>query len=592
MNSIDPHAPAAEAHQVGSNLFRAGHLSEAAEALARAARLAPGEPRYRISLAAALGRLGRHAQAVAELRAALIRGGGRLAELHNNLGASLEQLGRLEEAAAALANAVALRDDYLEARKNLARVLRRLGRPAAAAAACEAGLAHHAGDPDLLLELATVVGETGDAERAIAAARELVAAQPDSAAALSALLYTLHYCPEYDAERLHREHAAWGARFCEPGRGSIPPHLNDRDPERRIRVGYVSPDLREHTVTKFISAAIEHHDRERLEVTCYSDTDRPDHVTERIKRWAEHWHDTREMDPAALERLIRAHRIDILVDLRGHAAGNRLPLFARKPAPVQVNMVGYFNTTGLATMDYRLTDRHMDPPGGTEHLYTEGLIRIEPSCWCYAPEPHAPGVSDPPVLKNGYITFGSLNKVVKVSEPCARLWARVLEAVPGSRLLLSVAGDAAAAVRERLAGFGLSPDRLVLTDKTRTSQQYLERFNEIDLALDTRPFGGITTTCDGLWTGVPCVSLPGGTSVSRAGQSILHAANLPELAADVPDAFVRIACGLAGNVERLCLTRRGMRDRLRASPLMDHAGFARKLEAEYRRIWRAWCARR
>ena len=287
--------------------------------------------------------------------------------------------------------------------------------------------------------------------------------------------------------------------------------------------------------------------------------------------------------------MIREHRIDILVDLRGHAADNRLPLFARRPAPLQMNMVGYFNTTGLGAMDYRLTDRHMDPPGQTEHLNTEKLIRIEPSCWCYSPEPDAPEVAESPVLKNGYVTFGSLNKVVKVSEPCARLWSKVLDAVPGSKLLLSAPGDAAPAVRERLARLGLPLDRLILTDKTRTSREYLERFNEIDIALDTLPFGGITTTCDGLWMGVPCVSVAGGTTASRAGKSILHAANLAELAADMPGQFVQIASDLARNVERLCFLRRNMRQRLRASPLLDHVGFALKLETEYRRMWQAWC---
>jgi predicted O-linked N-acetylglucosamine transferase (SPINDLY family) len=268
-------------------------------------------------------------------------------------------------------------------------------------------------------------------------------------------------------------------------------------------------------------------------------------------------------------------------------------------------MVGYFNTTGLSTMDYRITDQHMDPirqaqggpvgqaqggpPGETEHPNTEKLIRIDPSCWCYTPEPGAPEVTEPPVLKSRFVMFGSLNKVVKVSEPCARLWARVLEAVPGSRLLVSVAGDAAPVVHKQLAAFGLSPDRVGILDKVRTTREYLDRFSQIDIALDTWPFNGITTTCDGLWMGVPCVSMTGQTSVSRAGKSILHAAGLGEFATETPDAFVAAATALAQDLDRLIQIRRSMRDRLVGSPLMDHRGFARNLEVAYLEMWRAWC---
>jgi len=306
----------------------------------------------------------------------------------------------------------------------------------------------------------------------------------------------------------------------------------------------------------------------------------------------DHFTRTEGMEDTALAEMIRQDNIDILVDLRGHAAANRLAMFCRKPAPIQANMVGYFNTTGLATMDYRITDEHMDPVGQTEQYHTESLVRLPASCWCYTADDEAPDVSEAPALKNGYVTFGSLNKIIKVSEPCARLWASVLEAVPNSRLLLSVAAaDAGGVVRKRLESYGLPSDRLVIVDKTRSRRDYLNRFAEIDIALDTWPFNGITTTCDGLWMGVPCVSMTGQTSVSRAGKSILHAAGLGELAAGSPEAFVRAATGLACDPERLRELRRSMRDRLAASTLMDHRGFARKLESAYRQMWRAWCSR-
>jgi protein O-GlcNAc transferase len=260
-------------------------------------------------------------------------------------------------------------------------------------------------------------------------------------------------------------------------------------------------------------------------------------------------------------------------------------------------MVGYFDTTGLATMDYRITDEHMDPAGkgdaalfSPDQYHTEKLVRLAGSCWCYTADEDAPELAAPPALKNGFVTFGSLNKIVKVSEPCAKLWAAVLESVLRSKLLLSVvSADAGGAVRKRLESYGLPLDRLIVTDKTRTRREYLQRFNEIDIALDTWPFNGITTTCDGLWVGVPCVSRTGQTSVSRAGKSILHAAGLGELATETPEGFVQVASRLACDIDRLVALRRSMRERLLASPLMDHRGFARKLEAAYRQMWRAWC---
>ena len=567
---------------------RRGASEEAVTAMTRAVELAPRMAEFRINLSAALGAVGRPADAIPHLAAALWTGGSR-PELHNNLGITLERLDRLPEALAAYNNAIGLRADYLAAHYNRGQALRKLGRVLEAMDACRQVLRLRPGHLRAANTLAGLAADTGDARQVIACFRALLDRNPDYAPARSAMLYSLHYDDCFDAEALSHEHREWGRRHCETLRSRIAPHINDRDPDRRLRVGYVSPDLREHTVTKFITAPIQYHDPEQFEVFCYSDAEKPDHVTERIKSRAEGWRETRKLSDVQLDELIRKDKIDILVDLRGHAADNRLTLFARKPSPVQINMVGYFNTTGLSAMDYRLTDAHMDPLGQTEHLNTEKLVRTDVSCWCYTPEPGAPEVAEPPFLKNGYVTFGSLNKIVKVSEPCRKLWARVLEAVPNSRLLLSVAGDGAPVVRERLASTGLPVDRIDVLEKARTPREYLERFGKIDIALDTFPFNGITTTCDGLWMGVPCVSLAGETSVSRAGTSILHAAKLPELCAGMPERFVRIATELAGEPDRLRSLRLSMRDRLLACALMDHRGFARKLDAAYRQMWRARC---
>ena len=607
-------------HQLGGIALRLGRVGEAVELLSRAVRLCPADPSHRVDLAAALGTAGRPAEALDHLQVALLLQP-HVPELHNNLGVTLDKLGRLPQAINAFRDALALREQYPEAHNNLGKALRETGRLKEAAASFERALRLRPGYLKAAHGVAAVAGELGDLQRTLDVLRDLVARAPCAAEARSSLLYTLHYSLEFDAEALWREHREWGRLFCDPLKEQIEPHDNDRSAERKLRVGYVSPDLREHTVTKFVTAALEHHDPANFEVSCYSDVEKPDAITLKLKGMVEHWHKTRGMKDAALDQLIRKDQIDILVDLRGHAADNRLTLFARKPAPVQVNMVGYFDTTGLATMDYRITDEHQDPLGMTEKCHSEQLIRLPHSCWCYTADADAPDVTEPPASKNGYITFGSLNKIVKVSEPCAKLWARVMEAVPGSRLLLSVAESPSAecnvaqppsavfdrrskstdgfppdggtqpraAVPQQLSQMGLPVDRVDILGKTATSREYLERFNQIDIALDTFPFNGITTTCDGLWQGVPCVSLAGGTSVSRAGRSILRAANLPELATDTPEAFVRAAVDLAGDRDRLRALRLSMRERLLASPLMDHRGFARNLETAYRQMWRSWC---
>jgi predicted O-linked N-acetylglucosamine transferase (SPINDLY family) len=391
-----------------------------------------------------------------------------------------------------------------------------------------------------------------------------------------------------DPATLYREHQEWNRLFARPD--AKRKELDyDRSDCRRIRVGYVSPDLREHTVTKFIGAALKHHYRGQFEVFCYSGVTEADRITERLRGQVEHWRDIVGLLDEQVERLIRDDRIDLLVDLRGHASGNRMTLFAGGCAPVQLNMVGYFDTTGLAAMDYRITDGFQDPHGMSEQFHSENLLRLPHTCWCYMPEEDLPPIAQPPSQTSGHITFGSLNKIIKVSKPCAGVWNKVLEAVPNSRLMLSVVSDEAAeAITQRLVQYGLPADRLYLLSKTEGHREYMERFNQIDIALDTFPFNGITTTCECLWMGVPEVSLAGSTTVSRVGRSILHAVDLGELSATTPQQFVNAAVKLASDSSALEALRLGMRDRMLVSPLMDHIGFAAKLESVYRQIWQQW----
>jgi predicted O-linked N-acetylglucosamine transferase (SPINDLY family) len=567
--------------------FERGDLDEAVEHLTQAVTASPSHVAYRVDLAALLSKADRPAEAIPHLVVALQLKGD-IPEVHNNLGVVLEQLGRFSEAAAACRNAVRLRADFVQAHHNLGKALRKAGDPQGSLEAFKAAvrlrtdsIAGHDG-------LVAAADDLGDANTVCAELRRLVELQPNAPSVRSSLLYTLHYNPAMGPAEHYEEARQWDHRFGLGNRRDL--HFeNDRTTDRRIRIGYLSPDLREHTVTRFIGAALKHHDRDRFEVFCYSNLDEPDEVTERIRSQVEHWRDIVGMPDEQAERIIREDRIDLLIDLRGHGSNNRLTLLARRPAPVQLNMVGYFDTTGLSAIDYRVTDAWQDPPGQSEQFHSERLIRMPHSFWCYSADQDAPPVTAPPSEQSGTITFGSLNKLIKVNELCGRLWAGVLEAVPDSRLLLAIVSEQAAdAIRARLAAAGLPADRLVLLPKAPSRREYLNRFGQIDIALDPFPFNGITTTCDGLWMGVPCVSLAGPTTVSRAGRSILHAAGLGELSTSTPQAFVRVAAELCHDRSRLRELRLTMRQRLLESPLMDHLGSTRALEREYLRIWSEW----
>jgi protein O-GlcNAc transferase len=526
----------------------------------------------------------------------------------SNLAVALEARGQLVKAENACRAALGLDDRHAGAWNNLGNVLRARGRADDAADAYRQALGINPNDPVGHTGLGAALLDLCRADEAVEHFRRAVRIEPANPAAASNLLYNLHYLDSMDAAALAREARAHAVTFqsraCGAGfqaalatggthDGGSGAHPAPRQGQAgslhhngKIRVGYVSPDFRDHTVPRFISPALEHHGRQEFEVFLYHDSLVHDDTTRRLQALGHAWRECAGLTGDQLDRLIRDDRIDVLVDLRGHGAGNRLAVFARRPAPVQVIMVGYFDTTGLAAMDWRVTDAWMDPPGETERFHTEQLARLPGGCWCYRPDDDAPDVAPPPAVRNGYVTFGSLNKVAKVSPACARLWTRVLEAVPTARLLLSVAGgDPRGAVRGQLAEMGLPVGRVDFADKAPTRRGYLQTFGRVDVALDTFPFNGITTTCDCLWMGVPVVSLAGGTSVSRAGQSILSAAGLAPLAAATAEAFVSFTSNLAGDLDALRALRAGTRERVRASALCDGRRFARELEAAYRAMW-------
>ena len=514
------------------------------------------------------------------------------ADAHNNLGVALAAAGQWNEAIEHYRQSLVLRPQSAEAHNNLGAALHQKGQLDAAAASYHQALAARPDYADALSNLGITLQYAGQLDEAIACFRRASALKADARIA-SNLLYAIHFHPDYGFREIFEAHAAWNEAFARLLARDIKPHENDRDPARRLRIGYVSPDFREHPVGRFLLPLFAHHDPEQVEIFCYSGVAYPDHVTERLRAAAHAWRDTAALSDERLAELIRGDRIDILVDLTMHMEGGRLLAFARRPAPVQATYLAYCSTTGLETIDYRLTDVHLDPQGRDDRWYSERSVRLPRTYWCYPPPDDARAVEPvPPLQRRGQqITFGCLNNFNKVSQPALQTWAELLRALPNSRLILyALEGAHRERTRGELAQAGINPDRLEFIGRL-PMHRYFEQYQQIDIALDPFPYPGGTTTCDALWMGVPVVSLAGETAVSRAGVSILTNIGMPELVASSREQYVQIARELAGDRARLSELRTSLRARMQASPLMDASQFARDVESAFRQMWRNWAQR-
>lgn len=430
-------------------------------------------------------------------------------------------------------------------------------------------------------------GDFGQAERCY---RQCLAANPADLRARSNLLMLLNYMPDSDAAAVFEEHLEWGrvaGKLVKP----LEPVTPD-DPQRRLRIGYLSPDFREHSVAAFIEPLLKHHDRTQFEVCCYSYLPRPDDTTLRLKKSVDLWRDIDTLSDPDTARLIREDRIDILIDLVGHTGNNRLGVFAAKPAPVQMTYLGYPNTTGLQSIDYRITDSVADPLG-EDAYYSEKLLRLEGGFICYQPDPRAPEVAPLPALNKGYITFGSFNNYSKINQEVLQLCAEVLKRVPDSRLLLKCPALTDAHARERITHdmqtLGIGAERLDLLGHTKTRSEHLALYARVDIALDTFPYNGTTTTCEALWMGVPVLSLAGKRHAGRVGASLLNAIGHPEWIATTPEGYIATAADLATDLSRLQAARAGLRQQLLTSPLCDAERLSCGIESAYRDMWRHWC---
>ena len=635
--AIALNSEAAPFHNNLGNVWKAqGNLDAAIARYRRAIQLQPYFADALNNLGVALQEHSADFESALACYAAALQQQPNFAEALNNQGTVLRRLGRLDEAIASYERAVLLRPDYFDALNNLGVAWTAKGRLDEAHDALRRALQLRPNSAKTLISLGNVFKDQGRIADALAHFHRAWEVEPHNADAQDNYLYTLVFSPDHDAAAIYAEHQRWAASL--PSFAAQPADLGDRSISRnalasgsnsetttakesdvsafrligRLRIGYVSPDFRSHAESFFTVPLFENHDHDQFEIFAYSDVTEPDIVTERLRASSDHWIETAALTDQQLAQRIRDDRIDVLVDLTLHMAKNRLHMFALKPAPVQVCWLAYQGTTGLPQMDYRLSDPHMDPPGMFDEFYSERTIRLPETFWCYDPltafedaELQARRASewshlsgddhslarrarecrnDLPALRNGFVTFGSLNAFCKVNPPLLRLWASVLRAVPNSRLmLLAPEGSHRETTLSLFETECVARERIVFVAK-RPRAEYLAYFHDIDISLDTLPYGGQTTSLDSFWMGVPVISMLGNTAVGRAGASQLQNLGLPELIAESSEQFVAIAVALAKAPQRLIDVRISLRQRLLNSPLMDGPRFARCVEEAFRQM--------
>ncbi len=444
---------------------------------------------------------------------------------------------------------------------------------------------------------ANVLQETGRIREAMAAHKRATEIDPQPAAAWDNYLRDLGFLPDPDPVFVKEEHEKWAETFLRSVNAGLihKNHTNPRDPERKLNIGLVSPDFRQHSVTYFIEPLFRHLDREKFSIFCYANVHAPDETTARLQGYPAVWRNIVGLDDAQAAGQIVRDGIDILIDLGGHTSKNRCRILAYKPAPLQITYLGYPYTTGLQSCDYRLTDEVSDPPGLTEDHYTEKLLRLPVCSWCFQPPAFDVPVAAAPLEKNGRITFGSFNTCNKINDAVLDAWGRIMTRVPDARLLIKSHGLGDAQVRAafvaRLQSRGVDEQRLVIMGREPETARHLALYAEVDIALDTFPYNGTTTTCEALWQGVPVVCLEGKTHVSRVGQTLHQAVVLEDLTGRDVDGYVEHAVRLANDLGRIRELRRSMRERMQSSPLCDQPAFARNLEETLRGAWREWCQR-
>ena len=576
-------------HMCGLVAYQQGRISEALDLLGRAHRQNPGDVVCEMRLALALLGANRGTEAEKHLRR-VIAAKPDFHEAWDNLAYCLKTQDRLPEAILCHEKTVTLAPAYAGGWYNFGATLTLCGKIDEALRCHDQALAV---DPQCAMARfgrAQALQQIHRLPEAVEEYGQFLALQPHHHEARSSRLFALQYGDDRSRDRLLEEHVAYGLAVGMPVATTF---RNSPVPEKRLRVAFLSADLRSHSCAYFLEPLLEHLDRVQFEVYLYHDHFREDAVSARLRGHAEVWRNFVGQPDVAVEKAIRADAPDILVDLAGHTSHNRLPLLARRVAPVQITYLGYPNTTGVAAMDFRFTDEVADPRGDADAYATERLVRFAPTAWTYTPPADAPEVTPAPCTQRGHVTFGCFNHLAKINDATLTLWGEVLAAVPNSRLQLKGRGLSDARVRteyaQRLVRCGIPADRVDLLERTVDVAGHLALYRGIDLAFDTFPYHGTTTTCEALWMGVPVISLAGNEHRSRVGASLLTAIGRSEWIAAQREDFVRIAASLARSPAKIVQHRAGLRSAMLGSALGVHRGQAARFGAALRDCWRSWC---
>jgi predicted O-linked N-acetylglucosamine transferase (SPINDLY family) len=549
----------AEAHREAGHVFRSlGQLQPALLAYRQAFQCKPDDPDILTQLGSIAVHMSQFKDAQGFFRNAL-KANPSHAEAHHGLGMAYTFQGKIDEAEQCFREACRLSPNFAVPRYNL-------------------GLA---------------LQSQGNIVEARKYLQEAVRLNPADPVAHGSLLSSMNCDPEVDNVTLLAEHVRWAEKHAPPS-STWPVYDQSPDPSRTLRVGYLSPDFRLHAVAYFMEPILAHHNRRQIESYCYADVAAPDSMTQHLQSRAHQWRQTANMPHDVLFNGIRQDKIDILVDLAGHMGNNRLQLFARKPAPIQVSYLGYPATTGLKAIDYRIVDAVTDPPGESV-THSEELMRLPDIFCCYLGPPHLPLETSPPSQRTGTVTFGSLHKLEKINDQVVELWCAILKDLPTARLLMgrdTLQGKTIERLLTRFTDRGIDRSRVVLRQANSFSFQHMQLYDEIDVSLDTFPWSGHTTACESLWMGVPVVTLRGKRFAGRMVASVLTCLGLKELIAETPEEYRRLAVKLANDLPRLAHLRGRLRSMMVQSPLCDGPAFTKKLEDAYRWMWRRWCERK
>ena len=578
----------------GVKLIDIRRTDDAIAALERAAELDPSTAGHRYNLGNALFQGQKWREAIDAYRQALgIDPRHQMAALQ--LGMALHSAGQTEEGITHYRRELLARPDDYAIATNLGALYQAQCDIDAAIEVFNQALAINPTNFFALNNLGIMLKERGEVAAALVLLKRCAEISPGSPEVRSNIILTMYYDPATSDAELAEQHREWDRRHGSPASGKRSRHANNPDPGRRLRIGYVSADFRDHVVGRALLPAFRQHDHEAFEITCYSLCP-AQAMTEEFKSRADRWRDMAGTSDAEFVRQVQADEIDILIDLGLHTSDNRLTAFAQKPAPIQASWLGCPESSGLEAMDYRISDRYLEPPSGNRLADPNEKPCQLPDSWtCYEAPAGYPEVNGLPALRDGKVTFGSFNNSCKISDEVLATWSRILRATPGSRLmLLAKQGGHRRRMREVMESHGITADRLLFADYFPATDnldqgRLLTRYHQVDIALDTFPYNGMTTTLDALWMGVPVVSLVGRRNLGRAGLSLLSTVGLPGFAAESVDAYVDLATKAAQDLDNLAALRSGLRAKMQASALLDAAGFTRKLEAGLRDMWIEWC---